>query len=90
MTQKNNYDYNNLDNEIECDSDESSYNDFFIFILSYIKDEISKPNIKVEIIKPLLIHLLYYIIPFVVLFVIINFITTIIAVFLVFHFKKII
>jgi hypothetical protein len=90
MTQKD-YTYNqekNCNNDIDYENDENNYNDFFIFILSYIKDELSKPNIKVEIIKPLLIHLLYYIIPFVILFVLINFITTIIAVFLVFHFKK--
>tara|TARA_B000000475_G_C15843422_1_gene384915 strand:+ start:329 stop:559 length:231 start_codon:yes stop_codon:yes gene_type:complete len=62
--------------------------DLTSFFLGYIKDEISKPNIKTEIIKPLLIHLLYYIIPFVILFVLINFITTIFAVFLAFHFKR--
>ena len=50
----------NCDIDIDSDNDENNYNDFFIFILSYIKDELSKPNIKVEIIKPLLIHLLYF------------------------------
>ncbi len=62
--------------------------DFISFIIGYIKDEISKPNMKTEIIKPLLVHLLYYIIPFVILFVLLNFITTILAVFLAFHFKR--
>jgi len=62
--------------------------DFILLIIQYIKDEISKSNIKTEIIKPLLLHLLYYIIPFVIIFVLINFITTIFAVFLAFHFKR--
>jgi|TARA_Y100000389_G_C17461442_1_gene522026 flagellar biosynthesis protein FlhB len=58
-------------------------------LIDYIKEELSKSNIKKEIIKPLLIHLLYYIIPFIILFVLLNFITTIFSVFLAFHFKKI-
>lgn len=86
MTQNNNELYST--NEKKDIVNEDVADDLSTFIIGYIKDEISKPNIKTEIIKPLLIHLLYYIIPFIIVFVLINFITTILAVFIVFRFKK--
>lgn len=66
----------------------SNQEHFMSFIIEYIKDELSKSNIRTEIIKPILMYLLYYIIPFVIMFVVINFLTTIAAIFLVFHFFK--
>lgn len=57
-------------------------------LISFIKDEILKSDIRTEIIKPILLYLLYYIIPFVCLFVFLNFLATIAAVFLVFYFIK--
>jgi ATP-dependent Zn protease len=45
-------------------------------------------DMRTEIIKPILIYLLYYIIPFVILIILLNFFTTIAAVFLVFYIRK--
>lgn len=55
--------------------------------MDFIKDEINKPDFKATIIRPMLIYFLYYIIPFITILIVLNFITTIIAVFLVFHIK---
>jgi|TARA_B110000114_G_scaffold119219_1_gene124897 flagellar biosynthesis protein FlhB len=88
MTQNNELYKSNLNLKNDISSDDIMVDDLSSFIIGYIKDEISKPNIKTEIIKPLLIHLLYYIIPFIIVFVLINFITTILAVFIAFRFKK--
>jgi len=87
MTQNNELYKSNLNFKKDIINDDG-VDDLSSFIIGYIKDEISKPNIKTEIIKPLLIHLLYYIIPFIIVFVLINFITTILAVFIAFRFKK--
>tara|TARA_B110000483_G_C17858572_1_gene413257 strand:- start:67 stop:339 length:273 start_codon:yes stop_codon:yes gene_type:complete len=81
----------NIDNSNILKEDvfnDDMFDDLSSFIIGYIKEEISKPNIKAEIIKPLLIHLLYYIIPFIIGIVLMNFITTILAVFIAFRFKK--
>lgn len=61
---------------------------FIHIIIDFVKDELLKSNIRTEIIKPILIYLLYYIVPFAIIFVLLNFVTTILAVFLVFYFKK--
>lgn len=66
---------------------QNTEDDLSTFLLSIIKAELNKSDIKINIIKPLLIYLLYYIIPFVIIFVLLNFFATIIAVYLVFHFK---
>ena len=87
MTQNNELYKSNLNFKKDIINDDG-VDDLSSFIIGYIKDEISKPNIKTEIIKPLLIHLLYYIIPFIIVIVLINFITTILAVFIAFRFKK--
>jgi hypothetical protein len=58
------------------------------FIIGIIRDEILNEDMRTEIIKPILIYLLYYIIPFVILIILLNFFTTIAAVFLVFYIRK--
>ena len=65
-----------------------NYNSLIELIITFIKDEILKSDIRTEIIKPILIYLLYYIIPFVILFVLLNFFATIAAVFLVFYIRQ--
>jgi hypothetical protein len=62
-------------------------NKLYDFFIDYIKQEINKPEFKSSIIRPILIYFLYYIIPFISILIVLNFITTIIAVFLVFHIK---
>ena len=39
------------------------------FIIGIIRDEILNEDMRTEIIKPILIYLLYYIIPFVILII---------------------
>ena len=55
-------DYTNIDDK----EDKSNVVNIFI---EFIKDELLKSNIRYEIVKPILIYVLYYIIPF-VLFII--------------------
>jgi len=62
-------------------------NNMYDFFIDFIKQEINKPEFKTTFIKPLLIYFLYYIIPFITILILLNFITTIIALFLVFHIK---
>ncbi len=62
-------------------------NKLFDFFLDFIRNELNKPEFKATFVKPMLIYFLYYIIPFIIIFILLNFITTIIAVFLVFHIK---
>ena len=62
-------------------------NKLYDYFIDFIKEEISKPEFKSSIIRPILIYFLYYIIPFISILILLNFITTIIAVFLVFHIK---
>jgi hypothetical protein len=57
-----------------------------IFI-DFIKEELNNPDVKNKLVRPTIIYLLYYIIPFMVLFLLLNFITTILAVFLVYYIK---
>jgi len=56
-------------------------------LIDFIKEELKKPDVKDKIVRPTIIYLLYYIIPFIVLFLLLNFITTILAVFLVYYIK---
>lgn len=55
-------------------------------LIDFVKDELLKSNIRYEIVKPILIYILYYLIPFILLLMILNFITTIIAVYIVFKY----
>lgn len=55
-------------------------------LIDFIKDELLKSNIRYEIVKPILIYILYYLIPFIILLMLLNFITTIIAVYIVFKY----
>lgn len=68
--------------------DKENYSSFINLLISFIKEEILKSDIRTEIIKPILLYLLYYIIPFVIFFVFLNFLATIAAVFLVSYFTK--
>jgi flagellar biosynthesis protein FlhB len=70
------------DKAIDGDNDNSLINIF----IDFIKDELLKSNIRYEIVKPILIYILYYLIPFVILLMFLNFITTIIAVYIVFKY----
>lgn len=55
-------------------------------LIDFIKDELLKSNIRYEIVKPILIYMLYYLIPFIILLMVLNFLTTIIAVYIVFKY----
>ena len=55
-------------------------------LIDFVKDELLKSNIRYEIVKPILIYILYYLIPFIILLMLLNFITTIIAVYIVFKY----
>jgi hypothetical protein len=72
----------NRDNDNNDSSDSSLVN----ILIDFVKDELLKSNIRYEIVKPILIYILYYLIPFIVLLMILNFITTIIAVYIVFKY----
>jgi flagellar biosynthesis protein FlhB len=67
---------------IDSENDNSLINIF----IDFIKDELLKSNIRYEIVKPILVYILYYLIPFVMLLMFLNFITTIIAVYIVFKY----
>jgi hypothetical protein len=67
--------------------DSNDSNDSLVNILiDFIKDELLKSNIRYEIVKPILIYMLYYLIPFIILLMVLNFLTTIIAVYIVFKY----
>jgi hypothetical protein len=55
-------------------------------LIDFIKDELLKSKIRYEIVKPILIYMLYYLIPFILLIIFLNFIATIFAVYIVFKF----
>jgi hypothetical protein len=68
-------------------NDSNDSNDSLVNILiDFIKDELLKSNIRYEIVKPILIYMLYYLIPFIILLMVLNFLTTIIAVYIVFKY----
>jgi hypothetical protein len=73
-----------------CETDNTEKetdNDSLVNILiDFVKDELLKSNIRYEIVKPILIYILYYLIPFIILLMLLNFITTIIAVYIVFRY----
>ena len=71
-----NDDNNNIDNE----------NNIIDILVEYVKDELLKSNIRYEIVKPILIYLLYYLIPFILFIILLNFISTIIAICIVFKY----
>lgn len=76
---KDDNDYTNIDDE----EDKSNVVNIFI---EFIKDELLKSNIRYEIVKPILIYVLYYIIPFVLFIILLNFISTIFAICIVFKY----
>jgi hypothetical protein len=84
------YDINASDKqekEKEDSNDSNDSNDSLVNILiDFIKDELLKSNIRYEIVKPILIYMLYYLIPFIILLMVLNFLTTIIAVYIVFKY----
>ena len=80
---KPNDEYNNISGIQEKDADNDS---FANILIDFIKDELLKSNIRYEIVKPILIYILYYLIPFIILLMVLNFITTIIAVYIVFKY----
>ena len=69
-------DDDNIDNE----------NNIIDILVEYVKDELLKSNIRYEIVKPILIYLLYYLIPFILFIILLNFISTIIAIGIVFKY----
>lgn len=69
-------DDDNIDNE----------NNIINILVEYVKDELLKSNIRYEIVKPILIYLLYYLIPFILFIILLNFISTIIAICIVFKY----
>ena len=69
--------------ECDCETDNESLANILI---DFVKDELLNSNIRYEIVKPILIYILYYLIPFILLLMILNFITTIIAVYIVFKY----
>jgi hypothetical protein len=73
----------NISDIQEKDADNDS---FANILINFIKDELLKSNIRYEIVKPILIYILYYLIPFIILLMVLNFITTIIAVYIVFKY----
>jgi hypothetical protein len=77
---------NDKDNGDNGDSSDSSDSGLVNILIDFVKDELLKSNIRYEIVKPILIYILYYLIPFIVLLMILNFITTIIAVYIVFKY----
>jgi flagellar biosynthesis protein FlhB len=76
------YSYMNNDSDT-CETDNESLANILI---DFVKDELLKSNIRYEIVKPILIYILYYLIPFIILLMFLNFITTIIAVYIVFKY----
>jgi flagellar biosynthesis protein FlhB len=76
------YDINASDKQEKEDSNDSLVN----ILIDFIKDELLKSNIRYEIVKPILIYMLYYLIPFIILLMVLNFLTTIIAVYIVFKY----
>lgn len=78
---------NDNDNDKEDKDIFGNYESNLINILiDFIKDELLKSNIRYEIVKPILIYMLYYLIPFIILIIFLNFIATIFAVYIVFKF----
>ena len=61
-------------------------NNLIDILIEYVKDELLKSNIRYEIVKPILIYLLYYLIPFILFIILLNFISTIISICIVFKY----
>jgi flagellar biosynthesis protein FlhB len=68
------------------DTSETDNESLANILIDFVKDELLKSNIRYEIVKPILIYILYYLIPFILLLMVLNFITTIIAVYIVFKY----
>lgn len=67
---------------------QSSDNGFFDFIMEFVKAEIRKPEMKDEVLKPLLKWVLWNLMPYLFLFLGLNFFFTMIAVLLVMVFIR--
>jgi hypothetical protein len=57
-------------------------------LIEYLKDEVLKSNISTDIIKTLSVYLLYIVIPTILFIILINFLTTLLAVFIVFNSRQ--
>ena len=68
------------------DDNINNENNIIDILVEYVKDELLKSNIRYEIVKPILIYLLYYLIPFILFIILLNFISTIIAICIVFKY----
>ena len=68
------------------DENLNNENNIIDILVEYVKDELLKSNIRYEIVKPILIYLLYYLIPFILFIILLNFISTIIAICIVFKY----
>ena len=55
----NNDDDNDLNTNLYNDSENENENNIINILIEYIKDELLKSNIRYEIVKPILIYLLY-------------------------------
>ncbi len=73
-------------NKTDITEKETDNDSLVNILIDFIKDELLKSNIRYEIVKPILIYILYYLIPFIILLMLLNFITTIIAVYIVFKY----
>lgn len=62
---------------------ENDKNPYIDIIIDFVKNELLKSDFKEEILQPLYINMLYYIIPLILLIMLMNFITTLIALFIV-------
>lgn len=67
---------------------QASDNGFFDFIMEFVKAEIRKPEMKDEVLKPLLKWVLWNLMPYLFLFLGLNFFFTMIAVLLVMVFIR--
>ena len=72
----------------EKEPEKSRDNGFFDFIMEFVKAEIRKPEMKDEILKPLLKWILWNLLPYLFLFLGLNFFFTMLAVLLVTIFIK--
>ena len=83
-------DIENFCKNVDHEEEKSIFGDYesnlINILIDFIKDELLKSNIRYEIVKPILIYMLYYLIPFIILIIFLNFIATIFAVYIVFKF----
>jgi len=78
--------FNKKTTKDDDDTSETDNESLANILIDFVKDELLKSNIRYEIVKPILIYILYYLIPFILLLMVLNFIITIIAVYIVFKY----